>query len=171
MQELRRQNQSAVVIQAFFRGCRARALQKQLLRAKFESIQSGNPQNISLHILTELMKQLRFFFDKEQDTAKLVWVSQLVMKNSSSIMKQCEVERTLVFSLAQFFNLTLHYMADTVRSSESKGSHWRVLEIFLNAQNWHKTVGNEAADSILGFIFGILSKKGTMTLAGSRIAV
>lgn len=135
-------------------------LQKRLLREQFEARQAGNPQSLDLQTLIDLMKQLRFFFHKDQDSAKLVWVSQHVIKSSSSIMKQCETERTLVYSLAQFFNLSLHYLADTVTSAETKGSHWRVLEIFLNAQTWHKTIGAKAADNILGFIFGILSKKG-----------
>jgi hypothetical protein len=108
------------------------------------------------------MNHLRFFFDKEKDAVKLVWISQLIIKNSVNIMKQCEVERTLVFSIAHFLNLTLQYISNTIASSSSeiKGSHWRILEIFLNAQGWRLNVDIQTADNILGFIFGILSKKG-----------
>lgn len=165
-EETRRQNKSAVIIQAFFRGCQTRAIQKQLLRQEFEFIQSNNQQNVNIETLSKLMNHLRFFFDKEKDAGKLVWISQLIIKNSVHIMKQCEVERTLVFSIAHFLNLTLQYISNTIASTsyEIKGSHWRILEIFLNAQGWRLNVDIQTADNILGFIFGILSKKGYFTM-------
>lgn len=77
-------------------------------------------------------------------------------------MKQCLAENQLTFSLAQFLSLTLGYISDTLDSpsSENKGSHWRVIEIFLSPQNWQQNVGVEAADVILGAIFFFLSGKG-----------
>ncbi len=108
------------------------------------------------------MNNLKFFFDKEQDANKLVWLSQLVIKNSSSIMKQCQTEKPFTFTIAQFLGLTLCYISDTIvsQTGDSKGSHWRVLEIFLNAQGWHQAVGVQTADAILGSIFFFLSRKG-----------
>jgi len=139
-------------------------MQKQLLRQEFEFIQSNNQQNVNIETLSKLMNHLRFFFDKEKDAGKLVWISQLIIKNSVHIMKQCEVERTLVFSIAHFLNLTLQYISNTIASTshEIKGSHWRILEIFLNAQGWRLNVDILTADNILGFIFGIMSKKGKL---------
>jgi hypothetical protein len=164
MQDLRRQNQSAVIIQAFFRGCQARSLQKNIQRQEFERIQGTNFQNINLQLLTSLINKLKFFFDKEKDANKLVWLSQLVIKNSPSIMKQCQTEKPFTFSLAQFLSLTLCYISDTIHlpTGESKGSHWRVLEIFLNAEGWRKSVGVQTADMILGSIFFFLSRKGNI---------
>lgn len=164
MQDLRRQNQSAVIIQAFFRGCQARSLQKNIQRQEFERIQATNFQNINLQLLTSLINKLKFFFDKEKDANKLVWLSQLVIKNSPSIMKQCQTEKPFTFSLAQFLSLTLCYISDTIHlpTGESKGSHWRVLEIFLNAEGWRKSVGVQTADMILGSIFFFLSRKGNI---------
>lgn len=160
---MRQQNQSAIVIQAFFRGCKARSIQKQNQRREFEVIQSTQSQNINIQLLTTLMKKLKFFFEKNQDANKLVWISQLIIKNSSNIMKQCVTERSFTFSLTQFLSLTLGYLSDTMNetsSSESKGSHWRVLEIFLNAQGWRQVVGIQTADAVLGAIFVLLSGKG-----------
>ncbi|XP_046457732.1 ubiquitin-protein ligase E3C-like isoform X1 [Daphnia pulex] len=164
-EDLRRQNQSAVIIQAFFRGCQARSLQKNIQRQEFERIQATNFQNINLQLLTSLINKLKFFFDKEKDANKLVWLSQLVIKNSPSIMKQCQTEKPFTFSLAQFLSLTLCYISDTIHlpTGESKGSHWRVLEIFLNAEGWRKSVGVQTADMILGSIFFFLSRKGYFT--------
>ena len=161
---MRRQNQSAVIIQAFFRGCQARSLQKNIQRQEFERIQATYLQNISLQLLTSLINNLKFFFDKEKDANKLVWLSQLVIKNSPNIMKQCQTEKPFTFSLAQFLSLTLCYISDTIHlpSGESKGSHWRVLEIFLNAEGWRKSVGVHTADMILGSIFFFLSRKGNI---------
>lgn len=112
------------------------------------------------------MNNLKFFFDKDKDSNKLVWISQLVIKNSSNIMKQCEIEKSSTYSLAQFLSLTLCYISDTISIStgESKGSHWRVLEIFLNAHGWSQAVGVQTADRILGSIFFFLSRKGTLSL-------
>lgn len=116
------------------------------------------------------MNNLKFFFDKDKDANKLVWVSQLVIKNSPNIMKQCLAEKPFTFSLAQFLSLTLCYISDSIGFStgESKGSHWRVLEIFLNAQGWHQVVGIQPADVILGSIFFVLSQKGMFTLVISN---
>lgn len=160
VQELRKQNHSAVIIQAFFRGCQTRILQKNLQRQEFELIQNSSLQNVDVETLVSLMTRLKFFFNKDQDSAKLVWMSQLVIKNSSSIMKHCETKRAFAFSLAQFFSLILHYICDTLSSSESKGSHWRVLEIFLNSRSWQKILSVQTADEILGHIFGMLAHKG-----------
>lgn len=161
-QEARRQNESAIIIQAFFRGCQTRAIQRELLRQEFEFIQSKNPQNVTIQLLTKLMNHLRFFFDKDKDSGKLIWLSQLIIKNSVQLMKESEVEPLLVFCIAHFLNLTLHYISNTIASTEIKGSHWRILEIFLNTQGWRQNVGIQTADNILGFIFGILSKKGML---------
>lgn len=159
-----------MIIQAFFRGCKARALQKNHQRQLFESIQKGDTQNISLQVLTNLMNRLRFFFNVEQDSGKLVWLCQLVIRNPSGIMKQCQVERSFVFSLAQFFHLTLRYISETISSPESKGSHWRVLEIFLNSQNWHKNISDsQVVSDILGSIFGVLSNKGNTNVSIIKI--
>ncbi|XP_057365077.1 ubiquitin-protein ligase E3C-like [Daphnia carinata] len=164
-EDLRRQNQSAVIIQAFFRGCRARSLQKHIQRQEFETVQAAHLQNVDMQLLTSLMKHLNFFFDKEKDANKLIWLSQMVIKNSSNIMKQCQAERPFTFTLAQFLSLTICYICNTINSStgESKGSHWRVLEIFLNTEGWSKIVGIQSADIILGSIFFSLSQKGYFT--------
>ena len=163
---MRRQNQSAVIIQAFFRGCQSRSFQKQVQRQEFETLQSVHLQNVNLPLLTTFMTNLKFFFDKDKDAYKLVWLSQLVIRNSSSIMKQCQSETPFTFSLAQFLGLTVCYISDTtdLQTGESKGSHWRVLEIFLNAQGWRQTVGVQTADTILGSIFFFLSRKGNLLL-------
>lgn len=132
-------------------------------RKEFEVFQSTHSQNVNIEILTTLMKNLKFFFEKDCDANKLVWVSQLMIRNSSILMKHCQAEKSFTFSLTQFLSLTLNYLADTmneVSSNESKGSHWRVLEIFLNAQGWQKNVEIQRADAILGSIFVILSGKG-----------
>jgi hypothetical protein len=61
--------------------------------------------------------------------------------------------------------LTLHFISYhlTAVQSESRdplGTHWRVLEIFLSLSHWKKNTDMSTAESVLGFIFGVLVKKG-----------
>jgi len=164
-EELRRQNHSATVIQSFFRGCRTRVFQKQNQRQKFEALQLSFKQNITLPQLKHMMNSLKFFFDPLKDVNKLVWLSQLVVKNSTGIMHECEQNRSYVFSLAQFLNLTFNFISHTIVSvsnqcKEPLGPYWRILEIFLSSNSWRRQIKNESADDILGSIFGILAYSG-----------
>ena len=146
------------------RGCRVRKALKCQLRQEFEQI-SSQPTPIGLVQLIELMNKLRFFFDVHSDVPKLVWLSQHVVKNSADIMRHCQQTGSFTFCLAHFLNLTLHFISYhlTAVQSESRdplGTHWRVLEIFLSLSHWKKNTDMSTAESVLGFIFGVLVKKG-----------
>lgn len=113
------------------------------------------------------MNSLKFFFDPLKDVNKLVWLSQLVVKNSSNIMHECEQDRSYVFSLAHFLNLTFDFISHTIvsvsnQSKEPLGPYWRILEIFLSSTSWRKQIKAESADDILGSIFGILAYSGLL---------
>lgn len=112
-----------------------------------------------------LMNKLQFFFHVQEDSSKLVWMSQLITKNSVKFMNHCQSSNSSIFCLAKFLNLTLQYIThyfstDSNESRDPLGSHWRVLEIFLSLTNWRKNVEVSRADAVLGFIFGILVEKG-----------
>ena len=136
------------------------------MRQEFEKAARNQP--IDFDELTVLMNKLQFFFDGRCDSQKLVWISQLVVKNSGKLMKHCLNDKSFTFCLAQFLHLTLDFLclqfASTVtvraESKEPSGSHWRVLEIFVNLANWRQNLGASSADSALGLIFGVLVKKG-----------
>ena len=109
--------------------------------------------------------KLKFFFDPLKDVNKLVWLSQFVVKNSCGIMHECEQDKSYVFSLAHFLNLTFNFISHAIVSNQSKeplGPYWRILEIFLSSTNWRKQIKTESADCILGSIFGILIYSGKL---------
>lgn len=82
-------------------------------------------------------------------------------------MHECEQDRSYVFSLAHFLNLTFDFISHTIvsvsnQSKEPLGPYWRILEIFLSSTSWRKQIKAESADDILGSIFGILAYSGLL---------
>lgn len=86
----------------------------------------------------------------------------MIIKHSSAAMKYCQEETSFPYSIANYLSLTLSYLADSLKdgSSESKGSHWRLLEIFLNFSSWKQNLGDELAVKVAGSLFKIIAQKG-----------
>lgn len=141
-------------------------MQKKRLREEFEYAQSVLGPAVDLQELTVLMGKLNFFFNKKIDSAKLVWVSQNVIRKLANIVKLCQSEEgSFIFCFAQFLDLTLKLISYNIvsnghQSKDVLGSHWRVLEVYLNLNNWIQTSSVNSANSCMEFIFGFLVNKG-----------
>uniref|UniRef100_A0A2K5DV23 Ubiquitin-protein ligase E3C n=1 Tax=Aotus nancymaae TaxID=37293 RepID=A0A2K5DV23_AOTNA len=111
-EEERRRLKNAIIIQSFIRGYRDRKQQYSIQRSAFDRCatlsQSGGTFPIaSGPNLTLLVRQLLFFYKQNEDSKRLIWLYQNLIKHSSLFVKQLDgSERlTCLFQIKRLMSL------------------------------------------------------------------
>lgn len=94
-EEERRRLKNAIIIQSFIRGYRDRKQQYSLQRSAFDrcanAAQLGGTFSLgSGPNLTVLVRQLLFFYKQSEDSKRLIWLYQNLIKHSSVFVKQLD---------------------------------------------------------------------------------
>ncbi|XP_057586381.1 ubiquitin-protein ligase E3C isoform X5 [Hippopotamus amphibius kiboko] len=150
-EEERRRLKNAVIIQSFTRGYRDRKQQYSIQRSAFdrcaELSQSGGTFPIaSGPNLTLLVRQLLFFYKQSEDSKRLIWMYQNLIKHSSLFVQQLDgSERlTCLFQIKRLMSLCCRLLQNCNDDSLNVALPMRMLEVF-SSENTYLPVLQDAS--------------------------
>ncbi|XP_035270812.1 ubiquitin-protein ligase E3C isoform X2 [Anguilla anguilla] len=139
----RRRLKNAIIIQSYVRGYKDRKQQYAIQRSKFDhcacSVQSGGPlpapegPGLSL-----LVRQLLFFYRQSEDSSRLIWMCQNLVKYHVQFVKLLSgVERqTCVFQIKRILGLCCRLLQTCKSDSVNVTVPLRMLEIFSSERTY-----------------------------------
>ncbi|XP_048196495.1 ubiquitin-protein ligase E3C [Perognathus longimembris pacificus] len=142
-EEERRRLKNAIIIQSFIRGYRDRKQQYSIQRSAFDrctdSAQAGGTFSIaSAPNLTLLVRQLLFFYNQSEDSKRLIWLYQNLIKHSSLFVKQLDgSERlTCLFQIKRLMSLCCRLLQNCNDDSLNVALPMRMLEVFSSEKTY-----------------------------------
>ncbi|KAK2494132.1 hypothetical protein MC885_018998 [Smutsia gigantea] len=136
-EEERRRLKNAIIIQSFIRGYRDRKQQCSIQRSAFDRCanlsQSGGTFSIANGPnLTLLVRQLLFFYKQNEDSKRLIWMYQNLIKHSSLFVQQLDgSERlTCLFQIKRLMSLCCRLLQNCSDDSLNVALPMRMLEVF-----------------------------------------
>uniref|UniRef100_A0A2I3HMJ2 Ubiquitin-protein ligase E3C n=1 Tax=Nomascus leucogenys TaxID=61853 RepID=A0A2I3HMJ2_NOMLE len=150
-QEERRRLKNAIIIQSFIRGYRDRKQQYSIQRSAFDRCatlsQSGGAFPIANGPnLTLLVRQLLFFYKQSEDSKRLIWLYQNLIKHSALFVKQLDgSERlTCLFQIKRLMSLCCRLLQNCNDDSLNVALPMRMLEVF-SSENTYLPVLQDAS--------------------------
>ncbi|XP_058284568.1 ubiquitin-protein ligase E3C isoform X2 [Hylobates moloch] len=150
-EEERRRLKNAIIIQSFIRGYRDRKQQYSIQRSAFDRCatlsQSGGAFPIANGPnLTLLVRQLLFFYKQSEDSKRLIWLYQNLIKHSSLFVKQLDgSERlTCLFQIKRLMSLCCRLLQNCNDDSLNVALPMRMLEVF-SSENTYLPVLQDAS--------------------------
>ncbi|XP_017201138.1 ubiquitin-protein ligase E3C isoform X2 [Oryctolagus cuniculus] len=142
-EEERRRLKNAIIIQSFIRGYRDRKQQYSIQRSAFDRCanlsQSGGTFPIANGPnLTLLVRQLLFFYKQNEDSKRLIWLYQNLIKHSSLFVKQLDgSERlTCLFQIKRLMSLCCRLLQNCNDDSLNVALPMRMLEVFSSENTY-----------------------------------
>uniref|UniRef100_A0A2K6NHQ1 Ubiquitin-protein ligase E3C n=1 Tax=Rhinopithecus roxellana TaxID=61622 RepID=A0A2K6NHQ1_RHIRO len=142
-EEERRRLKNAIIIQSFIRGYRDRKQQYSIQRSAFDRCatlsQSGGAFPIANGPnLTLLVRQLLFFYKQNEDSKRLIWLYQNLIKHSSLFVKQLDgSERlTCLFQIKRLMSLCCRLLQNCNDDSLNVALPMRMLEVFSSEETY-----------------------------------
>uniref|UniRef100_A0A8C0NKV4 Ubiquitin-protein ligase E3C n=1 Tax=Canis lupus familiaris TaxID=9615 RepID=A0A8C0NKV4_CANLF len=151
MQEERRRLKNAIIIQSFIRGYRDRKQQHAIQRSAFDRCASASQSGGTFSIasgpnLTLLVRQLLFFYKQNEDSKRLIWMYQNLIKHSSLFVQQLDgSERlTCLFQIKRLMSLCCRLLQNCNDDSLNVALPMRMLEVF-SSENTYLPVLQDAS--------------------------
>ncbi|XP_036905409.1 ubiquitin-protein ligase E3C isoform X3 [Sturnira hondurensis] len=142
-EEERRRLKNAVIIQSFIRGHRDRKQQYSIQRGAFDrradSSQSGGTLSIANGpSLTLLVRQLLFFYKQNEDSKRLIWVCQNLIKHSALFVQQLDGSDrlTCLFQIKRLLSLCCRLLQSCNDDSLNVALPMRMLEVFSSESTY-----------------------------------
>ncbi|XP_039380094.1 ubiquitin-protein ligase E3C isoform X2 [Mauremys reevesii] len=142
-EEERRRLKNAIIIQSFVRGYRARKYQYSIQRSEFDRCanlaQSGGTVSITSGTnLTLLVRQLLFFYRQKEDSKRLIWMCQNLIKQSSQFVKQLDGpdRLTCLFQIKRLLGLCCRLLQNCNDDSLNVALPMRMLEVFSSENTY-----------------------------------
>ncbi|XP_026507868.1 ubiquitin-protein ligase E3C [Terrapene carolina triunguis] len=142
-EEERRRLKNAIIIQSFVRGYRARKYQYSIQRSEFDRCanlaQSGGTVSITSGAnLTLLVRQLLFFYRQKEDSKRLIWMCQNLIKQSSQFVKQLDGpdRLTCLFQIKRLLGLCCRLLQNCNDDSLNVALPMRMLEVFSSENTY-----------------------------------
>ncbi|XP_006002235.1 ubiquitin-protein ligase E3C isoform X2 [Latimeria chalumnae] len=148
-EEERRRLKNATVIQSYVRGYRDRKQQHAIQRSAFDHCvnitQSGGFSVCDGGNLTHLVRKLLFFYKQKEDSKRLVWLCQNLIKHNSQFVKQLAGpdRLTCLFQIKRLLDLCCRLLQSCESDGSSVALPLRMLEIF-SSQNTYVSVLQDA---------------------------
>ncbi|XP_042527516.1 ubiquitin-protein ligase E3C isoform X2 [Dipodomys spectabilis] len=152
-EEERRRLKNAIIIQSFIRGYRDRKQQYSIQRSAFDrcasAAQARGTSIASAPNLTFLVRQLLFFYKQSEDSKRLIWLYQNLIKHSSLYVKQLDgSERlTCLFQIKRLMNLCCRLLQNCNDDSLNVALPMRMLEVF-SSENTYLPVLQDTSDVV-----------------------
>ncbi|XP_075862873.1 ubiquitin-protein ligase E3C isoform X2 [Microcebus murinus] len=150
-EEERRRLKNAVIIQSFIRGYRDRKQQYSVQRSAFDRCASLSQSGGTFPIangpnLTLLVRQLLFFYKQNEDSKRLIWLYQNLIKHSALFVKQLDgSERlTCLFQIKRLMSLCCRLLQNCNDDSLNVALPMRMLEVF-SSENTYMPVLQDAS--------------------------
>ncbi|XP_026574097.1 ubiquitin-protein ligase E3C isoform X2 [Pseudonaja textilis] len=142
-EEERRRLKNAVIIQSFVRGYRDRKHQYALQRSEFDRYanlaQSGGSCSSTIGAnLTLLVRQLLFFYRYNEDSKRLIWICQNLIKHNSQFVKQLDgPDRfTCLYQIKRLLGLCCRLLQNCNDDSLNVALPMRMLEVFSSENTY-----------------------------------
>lgn len=142
-EEERRRLKNAIIIQSFVRGYRDRKHQYSIQRGEFDRCanlaQSGGTFSTANGAnLTLLVRQLLFFYRQNEDSKRLVWMCQNLIKQSSQFVKQLDGpdRLTCLFQIKRLLGLCCRLLQNCNDDSLNVALPMRMLEVFSSENTY-----------------------------------
>uniref|UniRef100_A0A452IYI0 HECT-type E3 ubiquitin transferase n=1 Tax=Gopherus agassizii TaxID=38772 RepID=A0A452IYI0_9SAUR len=142
-EEERRRLKNAIIIQSFVRGYKARKYQYSIQRSEFDRCanlaQSGGTVSITSGAnLTLLVRQLLFFYRQKEDSKRLIWMCQNLIKQSSQFVKQLDGpdRLTCLFQIKRLLGLCCRLLQNCNDDSLNVALPMRMLEVFSSENTY-----------------------------------
>uniref|UniRef100_A0A8I3NGI2 Ubiquitin-protein ligase E3C n=1 Tax=Canis lupus familiaris TaxID=9615 RepID=A0A8I3NGI2_CANLF len=150
-EEERRRLKNAIIIQSFIRGYRDRKQQHAIQRSAFDRCASASQSGGTFSIasgpnLTLLVRQLLFFYKQNEDSKRLIWMYQNLIKHSSLFVQQLDgSERlTCLFQIKRLMSLCCRLLQNCNDDSLNVALPMRMLEVF-SSENTYLPVLHDAS--------------------------
>uniref|UniRef100_A0A8C0SHB3 HECT-type E3 ubiquitin transferase n=1 Tax=Canis lupus familiaris TaxID=9615 RepID=A0A8C0SHB3_CANLF len=150
-EEERRRLKNAIIIQSFIRGYRDRKQQHAIQRSAFDRCASASQSGGTFSIasgpnLTLLVRQLLFFYKQNEDSKRLIWMYQNLIKHSSLFVQQLDgSERlTCLFQIKRLMSLCCRLLQNCNDDSLNVALPMRMLEVF-SSENTYLPVLQDAS--------------------------
>ncbi|KAG8506111.1 Ubiquitin-protein ligase E3C, partial [Galemys pyrenaicus] len=138
--EERRRLKNAIIIQSFIRGYRDRKQQFSIQRSAFDRSASlpgllPGPRGTSL---TLLVRQLLFFYKQNEDSKRLIWVSQNLVRHSSLFVQRLDgpERHTCLFQIKRLLSLCCRLLQRCNDDSLNVALPMRMLEVFSSESTY-----------------------------------
>ncbi|XP_033021687.1 ubiquitin-protein ligase E3C [Lacerta agilis] len=167
-EEERRRLKNAIIIQSFVRGYRDRKHQYSIQRSEFDYCanlaQSGGTFSTANGAnLTLLVRQLLFFYRHNEDSKRLIWICQNLIKQNSQFVKQLDgpEKLTCLFQIKRLLGLCCRLLQNCNDDSLNVALPMRMLEVF-SSENTYLPVLQDAnyVASIIEQILHYVIQKG-----------
>ncbi|XP_032639767.1 ubiquitin-protein ligase E3C [Chelonoidis abingdonii] len=142
-EEERRRLKNAIIIQSFLRGYKARKYQYSIQRSEFDRCanlaQSGGTVSITSGAnLTLLVRQLLFFYRQKEDSKRLIWMCQNLIKQSSQFVKQLDGpdRLTCLFQIKRLLGLCCRLLQNCNDDSLNVALPMRMIEVFSSENTY-----------------------------------
>uniref|UniRef100_A0A8D0HAU2 Ubiquitin-protein ligase E3C n=1 Tax=Sphenodon punctatus TaxID=8508 RepID=A0A8D0HAU2_SPHPU len=168
MSEERRRLKNVIIIQSFVRGYRDRKHQYAIQRSEFDRCanlaQSGGALSTTTGAnLTLLVRQLLFFYRQNEDSKRLIWMCQNLIKQNSQFVKQLDGPEKLIclFQIKRLFGLCCRLLQNCNDDSLNVALPMRMLEVF-SSENTYLPVLQDASyvASIIEQVLHYMIQKG-----------
>lgn len=166
-EELRRRYSSTILIQAFVRGYLTRQHYKKIQRAEFDQTvqhKSSVGQAPDGQTLALLIQRLLFFYSEEEDASRLVWISQLLLKQHEHIMVAAECPGDVwTLRLCRLLHMNVAHMAAATQQANNRESlavSLRTIEVFTSWEISQRILGESKANAYLTHLFTYLVNRG-----------
>uniref|UniRef100_A0ABI7VR77 HECT-type E3 ubiquitin transferase n=1 Tax=Felis catus TaxID=9685 RepID=A0ABI7VR77_FELCA len=150
-EEERRRLKNAIIIQSFIRGYRDRKQQHSIQRSAFDRYASASQSGGTFSIasgpnLTLLVRRLLFFYKQNEDSKRLIWMYQNLIKHSSLFVQQLDgSERlTCLFQIKRLMSLCCRLLQNCNDDSLNVALPMRMLEVF-SSENTYLPVLRDAS--------------------------
>ncbi|XP_059567325.1 ubiquitin-protein ligase E3C isoform X5 [Myotis daubentonii] len=142
-EEERRRLKNAIIIQSFIRGYRDRKQQYAIQRTAFDRCANSSQAGGTLSIangpnLTLLVRQLLFFYKQNEDSKRLIWMYQNLIKHSSLFVQQLDGSDrlTCLFHLKRLMSLCCRLLQSCNDDSLNVALPMRMLEVFSSEKTY-----------------------------------
>ncbi|KAG8192273.1 hypothetical protein JTE90_002099 [Oedothorax gibbosus] len=143
-EEKRRVIQSATTIQSFVRGSFCRQAKKQKLRSEFDEFFKNPNVSGSSDSLQEQIGKLLHFYDEQQDSARLLLVDQLFLRDSRSVGELLVVyPDQWMYKIQKLLWLNVSYLKNCVKPNSNISLSLRFIEVFTVTEIFTKPGNNE----------------------------
>uniref|UniRef100_A0A4X2KJ33 Ubiquitin-protein ligase E3C n=1 Tax=Vombatus ursinus TaxID=29139 RepID=A0A4X2KJ33_VOMUR len=150
-EEERRRLKNAIIIQSFVRGYRDRKQQYSIQRSEFDQcanlVQSGGTFSVANGPnLTLLVRRLLFFYKQNEDSKRLIWMCQNLIKQNSQFLKQLDGpdRLTCLFQIKRLLGLCCRLLQNCNDDSLNVALPMRMLEVF-SSENTYLPVLQDAS--------------------------
>ncbi|OCT75503.1 ubiquitin-protein ligase E3C [Xenopus laevis] len=165
-EEERRRLKNAIIIQSFVRGYKDRKQQYTIQRSEFDSFASsaaanGGATNGSHLVL--LVRKLLFFYRQNEDSKRLIWICQNLIKQNSQFVKQLigPDRLTCLYQIKRLLGLCCRLLQQCHDDSMNVALPMRMLEVFSSEVTYLPVLQNtEYVASLIEQILHYMIQKG-----------